>query len=536
MKRELMAAATLFGILTGLVLAVGAPTAQAAQPAGTRPNVLIIMADDMGYSDIGCYGGEIKTPNLDALAANGVRFTQFYNTARCCPTRASLLTGLYPHQAGVGHMVADNGLPGYRGFLNERSVTIAEALRPAGYATGLSGKWHVGERRPHWPVDRGFDQSYALVSGGTNYYRLDPGRIMAINDQQITPGPDWFVTDWITDSAVSMVDEFSAGDRPFFVYVAYTAPHWPLHAKPADIARYRGKYMQGWDHLRRTRRERMEAMGLIDSRWALSPRDSAAPRWEEVEDKDDMDLRMAVYAAQISHMDRGIGEIVERLRRRGELNNTLILFLADNGGCAEKIDRGDPKAPIGSADSFTSYRLPWANASNTPFRTFKHWVHEGGISTPLIAHWPAGLTVPGRLAPDPGHVIDLLPTALDAAGASYPAEHRGHAIQPVEGRSLLPVIREGRRQAHDAIFWEHEGNRAVRQGNWKLVSRHRADGPGAWELYDLKRDRSELHNLAAELPGRVSLMDRLWHDWAARAGVEPWPLPRRRRAASGAAR
>ena len=519
----LRAANLLTAVLT-VVLCVPAPVA-----AERRPNVLIIMADDMGFSDVGCYGSEIQTPNLDRLARGGLRFTQFYNTARCCPTRAALLTGLYPHQAGVGHMVEDRHFDGYRGRLNDRCVTIAEALRPAGYRTMMTGKWHVGERRPHWPVDRGFDRYFGLVSGGSNYWKLDQGRVMAIDDRAITPADteladDFYYTDAFTHYATKFLDEHAQRhrDKPFFLYLAYTAPHWPLHARPADIAKYQGKYLIGWDELRKRRHAKMVEQGLVDPKWPVTPRAPRAPAWENVppEQKADWDLRMAVYAAQIDRMDQGIGQVVRKLEEQGQLDNTIILFLADNGGCAEIIDRGEPGTPPGPKESFLSYGVGWANASNTPFRRFKHWVHEGGIATPLIAHWPAGIRSAdrGKLTHEPGHVIDLMATCLDAAGAEYPKTHNGKETIPLEGRSLLPVLKTGKREGHEFIFWEHEGHRAVRQGKWKLVAQHGRP----WELYDLEADRTEMSDLAARQPEKVKELTGVWQTWADRSGVKPW--------------
>jgi arylsulfatase A-like enzyme len=486
-----------------------------ADPAG-RPNIVLIMADDMGYSDLGCYGSEIETPHLDTLAENGVRFTQFYNTARCCPTRASLLTGLYSHQAGVGHMVDDRGLPGYRGHLNDRCVTIAEVLRPAGYKTWLSGKWHVGEQRPHWPVDRGFERSYALVSGGTNYFRLDPGRTLAMDDQRIEPPADWYVTDAISDHAVKFIHQHGKAEDPFFLYVAYTAPHWPLHAHEQDIAKYRGKYQVGWDTIRQRRLARMKDHGVIAQDAILTPRDAGVPHWDDAENKDDWDLRMAVYAAQIDSMDPGIGQIVAEIKEQGKFDNTLILFLADNGGCAEIIDRGTPGVPAGKADSFLSYGVGWANASNTPFRRYKHWVHEGGISSPLVAHWPKGIKSSG-ITHEIGHVVDLMATCLDVAKVRYPGRFEDRDITPLEGKSLRPILEGGPRD-RGVVYWEHEGNRAVRRGKWKLVAIHN----GPWELYDMEADRTEIHNLAAEHPDVVQELKAAWEQWASQSNVEPW--------------
>ncbi|HXG62690.1 MAG TPA: arylsulfatase [Planctomycetota bacterium] len=489
------------------------------EPRAERPNIVILLADDLGFSDIGGYGGEIETPHLDRLAAEGLRFTQFYNTARCCPTRASLLTGLYPHRAGVGHMVEDRGCPGYRGFLNERCVTIAEVLRAAGYRTLMAGKWHVGGARPHWPVDRGFDRYYGLIDGGSNYFKLDRGRTMALDGERVSPpaGEPFYMTDAFTDRALEFLDEAGRAGKPFFLYVAFTAPHWPLHAPPEDIAKYRGRYRAGWDEIRRRRHRKMIELGIVDARWPLSPRDPRAPAWEDVRDPEDRDLRMAVYAAQVDRMDRNIGRLLGRLEQMGAARNTLVFFLSDNGGCAEEIRRPeDPAAPIGTAGSFASYGLPWANVSNTPFRLYKHWVHEGGIATPLIVRWPAGIRTSG-LVHEPGHVIDLLPTCLEAAGAEYPRRFEGREIEPAAGRSLRPLF-EGKSLGERPLFWEHEGHRAVRKGRWKLVATHK----GAWELYDLEADRTEAVNRASRHPEIVGELAALWDAWARESGVLPW--------------
>lgn len=509
----------------GFVLAMiaAAPLTASAQTGNSRPNIILIMADDMGYSDVGCYGSEIKTPNIDRLAKEGVRFTQFYNGARCCPTRAALLTGLYAHQAGIGHMVGDHGkrFPGYRGFLNDRCVTIGEALRPGGYQTIHVGKWHVGEDRSHWPVDRGFNPTFSLISGASNYFRLDPTRKMAINDTLYQPPRDGFyMTDAFSQNAVKLIDEAARKPEPFFLYLAYTSPHWPLHALPEDIAKYRGKYRDGWDALRLKRHKRMIELGIVDPKWPLSPRAPRALAWDDLTEdrKDDYDLRMAVYAAQIDRMDQGIGKVLAKLDELKLSDSTLVMFLADNGACAEEIDRGKPGVPAGSADSFLSYGLPWANASNTPFRRFKHWTHEGGVSTPLIARWPKVIKETGTLTPQVGHLIDLLPTCLDVAGVAYPTEYQGRSIRPVEGKSLRPIFEGKTREGHAAIFWEHEGHRAVRQGPWKLV----AVFNGPWELYNMENDRTERDDLASNEPAKVAELSALYDQWAERADVVPW--------------
>lgn len=516
-------------LLLSTLILVGISSAQ-GPPAVRRPNIVLIMADDMGISDLGCYGSEIRTPNLDRLAARGLRFTQYYNTARCCPTRAALLTGLYPHQAGVGHMVGDAGWPGYRGYLNDRCVTIAEVLRPAGYRTLMVGKWHVGEQRPHWPTDRGFDHFYGLVSGGGNYFdptgvrdkAPDVRRVMARDDQPIYPKPGTFyLTDAFSDEAVAFIDEYGRKEAPFFLYVAYTAPHWPLHAWPEDIERYKGKYMGGWDALRQQRHQRMIEMGLVDTRWPLTPRDEECSAWSAVENKEEMDLKMAIYAAQIDRMDQGIGRILDKIREVGAEENTLVMFLADNGGCAEGgpfgFDQRKNGLPPGGVDSFMSYGQSWANASNTPFRLYKHWVHEGGIATPLIVYWPAVIQEQ-RITHQAGHVIDIMATCVDVAGVTYPTRYQDRDILPCEGYSLVPIFRNQANIGERTLFWEHEGNRAVRQGRWKIVSKY----PGNWELYDLEADRTELHNLAETQPAKVKELADLYEAWAKRCQVMAW--------------
>jgi arylsulfatase len=494
-----------------------------------RPNILLVLCDDMGYSDIGCYGGEVRTPNLDRLASQGLRFSQFYNAARCCPTRASLLTGLYPHQAGMGRMVGGGpeGSP-YQGYLNRQCVTLAEVLRRSGYSTLMSGKWHVGEAPENWPVKRGFDRYWGLFSGAMNYFDLSKAkapnvvRRFAEDDRAITPpNRGFYMTDAITDHALQYLDEYGRdGDRPFFLYVAYNAPHWPLHALPEDIARYRGRYRDGWDPVRRERYERLRELGLIDPHWKLSPRDPEVPDWNTVPNQDEMDHKMAIYAAQIDRMDQGIGRILAKLDELEQAENTLVLFLSDNGACHEggalgQDFRGGKGGELGTVDSFQSYGRSWANVGNTPFRLHKHWVHEGGISTPLIARWPAVIREGGRITHQPGHIIDIMPTCCAIAGATYPEEFEGHRIRPVEGRSLVPVLEGREREPHEWLMWEHFGNRAVRHGRWKLV----AVNNGGWELYDMVEDRTETRNLATERPELVESLLESYRAWSERVGV-----------------
>ena len=513
-----------------VLLGFAARPSLAADPP--RPNVVLILADDLGYSDLGCYGSEIPTPNLDRLAATGLRFNQFYNCARCCPTRAALLTGLYPHQAGVGHMLGDWKPPSYTTGLGPNCITLAEALRPAGYRTYHVGKWHVGGvggkqkdgALSNHPFDRGFDHTYG-TGGGGNFFDPTP---LYLDRQPAKVEGDYYTTDAFTDYAV----KFLAGhgrehkDKPFFLHVCYTAPHFPLHARPADIARHRGKYRGGWDELRAKRLARQKELGLIPKETALSPRDPEARAWAAVPEaeRDEWDLRMAVYAAMIDRMDQGIGRILEEVRKLGAEQNTLVVFLSDNGASAEFLDswpspaRGHkPGSEVGSKESHKCLEVGWANAANTPFREHKMWIHEGGISTPFVAHWPAGIAGKGAIAPAVGHVIDLMPTLLELAGATYPETFSGRKLTPPAGRSLVPAF-QGKELPARALGWEHEGNRGLRAGRWKLV----APFKGPWELYDLAADRSETRNLAAAQPERVKALAAEWQAWAGRVGVVPW--------------
>lgn len=498
-------------------------------PAAEKPNLLLILADDLGFSDIGCYGSEIATPNLDRLAANGLRFTQFYNAARCCPTRAALLTGLYPHQAGVGHMLQNWHPPGYSGGLNDRCATIAELLRQAGYRNYHVGKWHVGglgqkaDARNH-PMNRGFDRAFGMGGGG-NYF---VPRGLYLDRDQVEPDSDFYVTDAFSNQAAAFLEAHHREhpDRPFFLHLCYTAPHFPLQAKPEDIAKYRGKYRDGWDAVRTRRFARQKELGFWKSGTKLSPRDPVAQPWTNVPEteREEWDLRMAVYAAMIDCMDQGIGRVLETLRRSGAERNTLVLFLSDNGSSAEFLDswphpaRGHkPGAITGTRDSHRCLEVGWSNAANTPFREHKMWVHEGGIATPFIAFWPSGITARGKLIHQAGHVVDLLPTFLDLAGISYPKTFLDRDLMPLEGKSLAPVF-GGESPGARTFAWEHEGNRAIRAGDWKLVAPFR----GEWELYNLNLDRTELNNLAAVHPSQATELASLWQAWADRVGVVPW--------------
>ncbi|OAM91027.1 arylsulfatase [Termitidicoccus mucosus] len=548
-------------LLTGAIPAMlgaslGCSAANVAQPS--RPNIVLILADDLGYSDIGCFGGEIETPNLDRLARDGLRMTQFYTTPRCCPTRASLLTGLYSHQAGIGNMMDDRGVPGYRGELSKNALTIAEELRLAGYRTSAVGKWHVAhiyfdgkkqlnrevetpfwDNKNTWPLQRGFENYYGTIHGVNSYY--DPFSLTEGNTPILTPQPrDYYYTDAISARAVAEIDRHAkvdAGERnPFFLYVAYTAPHWPLQAREADIAKYRKRYLDGWDKLRSARYQRQIDMGIIDKNYPLSPRDERVSAWDNVRDKEWEANRMATYAAMVENMDTGIGRICIRLKQLGLDENTLVIFLSDNGACDERIHpswydvpsrtrdgrpvrigNNDRSVFAGPEDVWQSYGIPWANVSDTPFRLYKHFTHEGGIATPLIARWPAGIQKPGTISTHTGHIIDIMATLVDAAGAKHPAAYEGRDIKPLEGASLLPIFANATGDVERAtpLFWEHEGNRAVRLGKWKLVAQNQKP----WELYDIADDRTEQKNLAAANPQKVKELADLYDAWAERCGV-----------------
>ena len=515
-----------------------------------RPNIVLILNDDMGFSDLGCYGGEINSPHLDGLASNGLRFTQFYNTARCCPSRASMLTGLHPHQTGVGHMMSDDGLEGYRGDLNYRCVTIAEVLQSSGYRTYMSGKWHVSRHtdpdgpKHSWPCQRGFDQFYGIITGAANYWKPNT---LTRDNSPITHDQlpeEYFLTDAISDEAVKFIGNHAerTPDQPFFTYVAYTAPHWPLHAHEEDIVRYKDRFASGWDQLRQERLQRMKGMGLLEECWPLSDRDSSQPPWNEAEHKEWNQRRMEVYAAQIERMDRGIGRIIQVLEQSKQLENTLFLFLADNGGCAEEIrpptttesswpvwggpmtrdgrpvQRGnDPNIMPGPETTYQSYGVPWANLSNTPFREYKHWVHEGGIATPLIVHWPNYVKTGGEFRHQPGQLTDIMSTCLEVAQAEYPDNHNGNPILTMEGTSLVPIFND-QNEDNKVLYWEHEGNQAVRRGKWKMVTKY----PGSWELYNMEEDRTELNDLSTDHPDLVRKLGDLYQDWSDRCCVQPW--------------
>ncbi|MDB4300687.1 arylsulfatase [bacterium] len=517
-------------------LLVSLSMASAGEAENTRPNIIVILTDDMGYSDLGCYGSEIETPNLDELAKDGVRFSQFYNTSRCSPTRSSLMTGLYSHQAGMGLLTTDEGPqnPGFRGRLMERCVTIAEVLRPQGYQNIITGKWHMGDaKKEWWPLARGFDHFYGCPQGGGFFFRPSSWKQErhiardneVIYDKTNNPPADWYATDAFTDEGIKHLEKAVEVKKPFFWYLAYNAPHFPLQAKPEDIAKYRGKYrgkyLAGWDKLREARYQKLRSLGLIDPTWKLSPRGKGIPAWDTLsdEEKEVQDERMAIYAAMIDCIDQNVGKIVTSLKEMGVYDNTLILFLHDNGGQSGPALMGsnDGKGAPGTAESEVYYGTCWANLSDTPFRKYKNFIHEGGISTPLIAHWPQGIasSMAGQITKEPTHLIDLMRTFVEISGATYPETFKGHQIIPMEGKSLLPLLQNKPFQRDSPIFFEHKGNRGARQGRWKLV----ALTGKPWELYDMEADRTELNNLAVKMPEKVKAMTALYQDWTKRSFV-----------------
>jgi arylsulfatase A-like enzyme len=506
-------------ILTFLLLMSGC-RGDETPPTEARPNVIVILADDLGYSDLGCYGGEINTPNLDRLAAGGIRFRNFYNTGRCCPSRAALLTGQYPHAVGMGGMVSapDAAIePGpYQGFLDPGVPTLAEELREIGYATFASGKWHVGERPQHWPLRRGFDRYFGLISGASSYYtiRKDQPRLRQMVLDSLPwhpPQQGFYATEAYGDYAAEILEEHANSDlknAPFFLYLAYTAPHWPLHAPDSTIEQYLPRYTAGWDSLRIDRFQRQAALGIWEPSVQLPAMDADLPRWTDVAAPELWVRKMATYAAMVEEMDRSIGKVLGVLSDQGKLENTLVIFLSDNGGCAENVaGRGlhDPEVPVGRPGSYVAYDRPWSQLSNVPFRRYKAWTNEGGISTPMIMHWPAKIAPEGGWVPGYGHIIDLAPTIRRAAGLE--TQQEGPGIDLI-GSLDAPRVRP--------LFWEHLGQAAMREGDWKIV-RNRPDMQ--WQLFHLGDDPTESEDLAEENADRVGRMATSYDTWAKQVGV-----------------
>ena len=493
--------------------------------SGTRPNVIIVLVDDMGYSDLGCYGGEIETPNIDALAAGGLQFTQFYNQGRCCPTRASLMTGLQPHQVGIGHMTAPPGQPlgfegPYQGYLNDNCTTVAEVLKSAGYQTLMTGKWHLGiDRKECWPLQRGFDKYFGCLSGAINYFKPGGDRGLLEGNDPIAVPEGFYATDTFTEKAIEYIDDATEqGDAPFFLYLAYNAPHWPMNAKWEDYQKYRGKYKEGWRALMKARNERQRDLGLLSGE--TKPAEHPGPKWESLDEKqrDRLDAVMAAYAGCVDSIDQNIGKLVKHLKATGKLDNTVIFLLSDNGACQEggRFGTGDEamvKDPPLETTAGVRIGLQWAGACNTPYRKYKHFVHEGGACTPMIAHWPAGIDKKdrGTLMHQRAYLQDFMTTVLDLSGGSYPKD-----MPKCEGQSMVPLLAGVRQDIHvEPMFWEHEGNAAVRNGKWKLVREYEQP----WELYDISADRTELNDLSKQKPVLRKDMIQSWEAWARETGV-----------------
>lgn len=527
-----------------------------------RPNIIIILADDLGYSDLGCYGGEIQTPNLDKLAESGVRFNHFYNTSRSCPTRASLMTGLYQHQAGIGRMTFDNNLPGYRGTLSRNAVTIAEVLKQSGYATSMVGKWHIAETPlrkdqrdwlnhqvfhdtfsdlSNYPVNRGFDKHYGVIYGVVDYF--DPFSLVEGEVAVDSVPKGYYMTQALSDRAVEDINQYAKGNRPFMMYLAYTAPHWPLMALPEDIDKYKDVYQVGWEKIRNDRYERQKKMNLFPGNSDFLSDRQFKDSWESNPNKEWDARAMAVHAAMVDRMDRGIGQVIAALKKNGMLDNTLILFMSDNGASNEvcedyspgENDRPDMTRdgrPIvyprnkevlpGPETTYASIGARWANVANTPFRFWKAKSYEGGICTPMIAYWPKGIKKNvGGITQAYGHVMDIMATCIDLAGATYPKTYKGHTIIPMEGKSLVPIFTKGKREGHDYYGFEHFNERAfISNDGWKIVRTTNGD---KWELYNLTNDRSEKNNLSETYPDRVKSMVVQYEAWAKRCLVEPSP-------------
>lgn len=508
-----------------------------------RPNILLIVADDLGYSDLGSYGGEIETPNLDKLAKNGVRMTSFYTTGRCCPSRASILTGLYPHRAGLGHMIRNLDQPGYMGRISDDAVTVAQVLQSSGYRTFMSGKWHVGTNDP---TKHGFEEYFGTLSSAQSYwnpreYIRRPAGSKVRNYKE----GDFYGTNAITDYALDFLQKGrETPDKPWFLYLAYNSPHFPLQAPKEAIDKYAKTYKVGWDKIRENRLKKMKELGIISKETVLTPRSEYRawaesepginPAWKDVplDRQADLARRMAIVAAMVDVMDQNIGRMLADLKEKGELENTLIIFLSDNGACAEWdpngfdgstgpnniLYAGDDIEKMGSSKTYHSAGSGWANASNTPWRLYKHYNHEGGISSPLIAQWPAGIKRSGKIDNNQGHLVDLMPTILAAANVSYPSEFQGRKTISQSGISILPLL-QGKQVKKRILYFEHEGNRGIQDGKWKMSALRGKD----WELYDLEKDRTELNNLASKHKDVVNRLDDLWNTWAKDNYVTPLP-------------
>ena len=516
--------------------------------ANKATNVIIFLADDLGYSDIGAYGGEIRTPNLDQLASKGVKLSNFHNTPRCSPSRASLLTGIHPHQTGIGILTGNNASEGgYAGNLNNKCATIAEVLKSNGYITAITGKWHLtnSPNKPNgaWPTQRGFDSFFGTLDGCATYFR--PGTLsrgLENVEHEAENNPDFFYTDAIANEAVKFLAD-KPKEKPYFLYVPFTAPHWPLHAREETIKSYAGNYDIGWDALRVKRLERQKALGIIPQETELSPRDARVLAWEDEPDKKWQARRMEVYASQVTEMDAAIGRILAQVKENNEWENTIIIFLSDNGACAEALPLdeisefrratnlmstrtrdgrrvvlgNDPDVMPGGEDTYASYGVGWANVSNTPFRLYKRYTHEGGVMSPFIIHWPNGNLTDGKVNTSTFQLVNVAPTLYEALGVKYPESLNGNKLEPLAGGSMLPALQASETEKSQ-LWWEHIGNAAIIRGNWKLVREYDWD----WELYDLSKDRNELNDLSASHPEKVAELKAEWEKLANQYGVIPF--------------
>ncbi len=522
---------TIAAVLLGVTAFVQQPVAAQKNTASGKPNIILVMVDDLGFSDLGAYGSEIQTPNIDKLAFEGTRFMEFYNNSICAPTRASLITGQYPHKAGVGYFNVNLGLPAYQGWLNKESLTFAEVLKQSGYNTFATGKWHVGNDSLYWPNQRGFDQFYGFIGGASNYFDIAPytEKVPPVelveNNRRFNLAPGKYLTNEIASHAISYIDEQSKSNKPFFLYLAFNAPHWPLQALPEDIAKYKGKYEKGWDSLRSQRLAKQVALGIANPQQAIAARDAEVPEWESYtyDEKQLWQRKMEVYAAMIDRVDQNIGLLLAELKKTGQADNTLIVLISDNGaqGGFSSIGRRRPRnsGPIGTAGSYDYVEQGWAQVSNTPFSKHKGNAHEGGISSPFIAWYPKKIKA-GVITKGTAHLIDLAPTFYDVAGATYPENFNGVKTNPLAGVSLTNLLYTGTElNSQRPIFWERGGNRAVRKGKWKIVSTYPAKD---WELYDIETDRGETTDLSKQNADVVQDLVADYEIWAKANGVESY--------------
>lgn len=533
-------------------LGLGIQTGHAAPPAKQdRPNILLIMADDLGYTDLGSFGSEIATPNLDTLADTGVKMTQFYASPFCSPTRAMLMSGSDNHLVGFGDMAElmlpeQRGKPGYEGYLNERVVPMAQVLKDAGYRTLMTGKWHLGVPEQYSPASRGFEQSYALVHGGSSHWSdqagivaLDPAKppraIYRENGAAVDVPKDFFSSDFFTTKLIDYIESGKDSGKPFFAYLAFTAPHWPLHAHDADIAKYEARYKEGYDALRKERLERMKKLGLVAADTPVFKGHPSWPRWDSLSDAEKASeaKRMAVYAAMVDNMDQNIGRLLDYLKKSGQLDNTFIFFLSDNGADGNSVydvgrtrewihkDMDNSVAHIGKSGSYAEYGPGWAQVGSTPFRLYKSFMYEGGIAVPAIA-WGPGVKG-GEVRRAMAHVTDIAPTLYELAGTRHPGtEYQGKPVLPLRGKSMLPYL-QGRasavRSEADTVGWELGGRKALRKGDWKLVYANAPWGTNDWELYNVAEDRSESRNLAAANPQKLGELLVAWRDYVRETGT-----------------